>query len=435
MVVTDRHSWAFKSRFRRHAYGWRSSRLAVQRVKEAVSEIKQVRRRDPVLAGEGAVAFVERISPALEQVDSSSGAIGTAVRRAIEELVPILVEAPVDEAHRRRWMDRLFEALQADRIPYIEHLGDFWGELCGTPEIASEQADLMLTACRMAVNPARGEINIFPGTVACLSALFHAGRFDELIEIAGGERVYWAYKRWAVRALAAQGRKAEALRLAEASRGPWTNDRDVDRLCEDLLLASGLVDEAYRRYGLTTRRGGTRLATFRAVASRYPAKDPETILGDLVATTPGEEGKWFAAARSAGLLDRALDLARRSPCDPRTLTRAARDLASKEPAFAVEAGLLALLWLVEGYGYEITAGDVHRAYKATMVAAAALGDEAGVGRRVRKLVEEHAQGFIAQVLARQLTAPVDLGDTGADASADALDRARRSGPSEPGSSS
>ena len=48
------HKWEFSARFRRHAFGWRS-RPAIQRIKEAVSEIKQVGRRDLVIAAEGAV--------------------------------------------------------------------------------------------------------------------------------------------------------------------------------------------------------------------------------------------------------------------------------------------------------------------------------------------------------------------------------------------
>jgi hypothetical protein len=48
-------------------------------VKEAVSEIKKVARKDPLLGGEGAVLLLEKVSPALEHVDSSSGAIGRAV--------------------------------------------------------------------------------------------------------------------------------------------------------------------------------------------------------------------------------------------------------------------------------------------------------------------------------------------------------------------
>ncbi len=75
--------------------GWRSQ-PAIQRVREAVSEIKKAARSDPLLAAEGSVLFLEKVSPALEHVDSSSGAIGTAVNHAIEELVSIIAKAPVD---------------------------------------------------------------------------------------------------------------------------------------------------------------------------------------------------------------------------------------------------------------------------------------------------------------------------------------------------
>jgi hypothetical protein len=61
-----------------------------------LAEIKKVARRDPLLAAGGAVLFLERVSPALENVDGSSGAIGTAVNRAIADLVPIIADAPAD---------------------------------------------------------------------------------------------------------------------------------------------------------------------------------------------------------------------------------------------------------------------------------------------------------------------------------------------------
>jgi hypothetical protein len=77
-MKAESHRWAFRARFGRHAFGWKSQ-PAIQRVKEAVAEIKKVFGQDPVLGGEGAVAFLERVSPALDHVDSSSGAIGTAV--------------------------------------------------------------------------------------------------------------------------------------------------------------------------------------------------------------------------------------------------------------------------------------------------------------------------------------------------------------------
>jgi very-short-patch-repair endonuclease len=41
------HPWRFKARFRRHAFGWRSQ-PAITRLVEAVAEIKQIARVDPV---------------------------------------------------------------------------------------------------------------------------------------------------------------------------------------------------------------------------------------------------------------------------------------------------------------------------------------------------------------------------------------------------
>lgn len=62
MVKAETHKWEFKARFRRHAFGWKSQ-PAIQRVKQAVAEIKKVERTDPLLAAEGAVTFIERLSP------------------------------------------------------------------------------------------------------------------------------------------------------------------------------------------------------------------------------------------------------------------------------------------------------------------------------------------------------------------------------------
>ena len=71
-----------------------------------------------------------------------------------------------------------------------------------------------------------------------------------------------------------------------------------------------MIDEAYERYGVCANQGGTYLATFRAVARKYPHKAAGEILADLVKTTPGNGGKWFAAAKDAGLYADALSLAK-----------------------------------------------------------------------------------------------------------------------------
>jgi hypothetical protein len=395
------HTWEFKARFRRHAFGWRSQ-PAAQRVKQAVSEIKAVARRDRVLAADGAVAFLERVSPALENVDGSSGAIGTAVNNAIAELVRIIAEAPADPGTRDSWLERLWAAYEADRMPYIESLGDRWGELCASPEIASEWADRLIDTARLVLRHDRRPGAFFPGTSACLSALYHAGRHQEIIDLLEGDEI-WPYKRWAVRALAAIGMGSEAIRYAESYRGPWTSDAGVDRICEEILLTQGRPDEAYERYGLHASRGGTYLATFRNVARKYPHKTAREILRDLVATTPGEEGKWFAAARAAGLYEEALDLARSAPCDPATLTRTARDLADGRPELAMAAGLLALRWLVQGHGYGVTGADVLAAYSVTVEAAERTGKVADVREEVRRLVSAETPGGLAtRVLGREL---------------------------------
>jgi hypothetical protein len=335
-------------------------------------------------------------------VDSSSGAIGTAINRAIEELVPIIARAPASAATRDAWLERLWEAHANDQIPYIERLADHWAELCASKEVASAWADRLLDITRIALSPDKNMRGHFHGTTACLAALYHAERYDDIVDVLKHES-FWPYKRWAVKALGALGRKAEAIRLAEASRGPWTSDGDVDALCEELLFSSGLFEEAYARHGLRAHQGGTYLATFRAVTKKYPNKPASEILADLVKATPGEEGKWFTAARDLGHYDLAIELARTSPCDPRTLARTARDYAARQPAFAIEAGHAALEWLVKGYGYEITAVDVRMAYSAAMRAAETLGRATETKERIRQLIATAPRAdLIAQVLRDEL---------------------------------
>ncbi len=404
MAKTSTHKWEFRARFRRRAFGWKSQ-PAIKRVKEAVSEIKKVARKDHLLAAEGAVLFLEKLSPALEQVDSSSGAIGTAVNNAIRALVEIIAKAPADVTMRGKWLERLWEAYQDDDIPYIELLGDRWGELCASKDLASHWADELIGVSKMAWSPDPNLRGFFKGTTNCLSALLAAERYEELLallEMAPYDM--WHYRQYGVKALAALGKKAEAIRYAEGGRGLNHHPIAIARACEEVLLSSGFADEAYERYGLLANQAGTYAAWFRAVAKKYPHKKPAEILQDLVAHTPGEEGKWFAAAKDAKLFDEAIALAKRTPCSPQTLTRAARDFEEKRPEFAIEAGMAALHWLAEGYGYEITGLDVLNAYSHTMKAAANAGCAEETQKRIHDLVARESSGerFVSKVLGRQL---------------------------------
>jgi tetratricopeptide (TPR) repeat protein len=396
--------WVFKARFRRHAFGWKSQ-PAIKRVKEAVSEIKRAARHDKCIAAEGAILFLERLSPALEHVDSSSGAIGTAVNNAIDALVPIIAKAPADSRTRDAWLERLFEAYQEDGIPYIESLGDHWGELCASQDIASRWVDRLIDTCKLAWSPDPSLRGFFKGTTNCLSALVAAERYEELLELLEmAPYKTWHYRRYGVAALAALGRKAEAIRYAEEGRGLNDSPVAIAQACEAVLLESGMIEEAYRRYGLRANQAGTYLAWFRAIRKKYPDKQAADILDDLVQETPGEEGKWFAAAKSAGFFDKAIALANQTPCAPQTLTRAARDFADKNPRFALEAGLAALRWLVMGYGYEITGLDVLNAYSFAMQAAKNAGREQETLKRMRELVaaEKSSDRFVNRVLGREL---------------------------------
>ena len=398
------HKWQFISRFRRHAFGWRSD-TPIQRIKEALSEIKQVARKEPLLAAEGAVTLLEKLSPALEQVDSSSGALGSAVNKAIETLVPIIAKADVGPRIRQRWLERLWQALQDDDMPYIELLGDYWGELCLTQELASKWADEFLPVVGRAWRSQTPGHGYFKGTTACLASLYVAGRHEELLALLEKARFnWWHERRWGVKALVAMGQKAEAIRYAEASRGLNTPERQIAQACEGILLSSGLADEAYRRYALEANQGATHLATFRSIAKKYPKTPPAQILRDLIASTPGAEGKWFAAAKDAGMFAMAIDLATNSPTDPRTLTRAARDYVEKQPEFALAAGLAALRWISRGHGYEITGGDVLDAYAAVRQAAAMTNVSVEtVNAQIREMIALPSGHFLLAILGRQLS--------------------------------
>lgn len=261
--------FAVKARFRRNAFGWRSG-PAIQRVREAEREIRNVARKDPVLAGKGAVLFLERFSPALERVDSSSGALGTAVNRAIDGIVPIIAGAPGDTVTREAWLERLFEAHAANEIPYIESLADHWGELCASRELASAWADRLLDITRLALSADRSVRGHFHGSMACLSALYRAGCYQEIVELVEADLI-WPYKFWGMRALAAMGRKGRRDSLRGSVSGP-TDARPPPscRVLSILMPCSGegvspsitenaslgVADVSYRPYPVP-RVGGT----------------------------------------------------------------------------------------------------------------------------------------------------------------------------------
>jgi hypothetical protein len=161
----------------------------------------------------------------------------------------------------------------------------------------------------------------------------------------------------------------------------------IARFAEDALLKVGRRAEAFDQYALLANQANSNLSTFRALAKKYPELAPDRLLGHLIASTPSEPGKWFATAKTLKLFDRATQLAWASPCDPKTLTRAARDHLVKQPGFAMQAALAALHWMSMGHGYELTGLDAHEAHQLAIEAA-----------RTAQQIDQ-AQAIIEQVLA------------------------------------
>ena len=158
----------------RHSDG----RVRISRVsglKEAVTEIKKVDRVDPVTAGDGVVTLMERIWPAFQHIDTSSGALGGAVYWAQNELLPIAIEAPADRKTRDKWLDRLWQAIEDDGVNYLSPVEDRWGELCRSSEVASDWADRLLGLLRTAWSDSRPG-NYVRGSTVCLSSLLAASR-------------------------------------------------------------------------------------------------------------------------------------------------------------------------------------------------------------------------------------------------------------------
>jgi len=383
------HAWVFKQRFRAHGYGWRGSSLAVARLKEAAGEITKVAKTDPVLAADGAVALMERLWPCLQDIDTSSGALGAAVNRTLYALIPIVIAAPADPKTRGKWLERLYQAVQDDGVQYLTPVEERWGEIAVYPEHINAYADQLLPLLHEVWSEDSPGAFV-TGTDICLSSLLAAGRYGELHEVLGlRSRRFWGYDHYGAEALARMGHIDAAIAYAEASRDSRLrsyDDRAIDAFCEGVLIDAGRADEAYRRFGPRTAAATTYLAVYRATVKRYPDRDPRQVLLDLIEAR-GSRGKWFAAAKDAGFLDIAVDCAAAPDAEPATLIRAARDFTESEPHFAATVAVLALQGLLHGQGYdEPTATDALTAADHLMAAAENLGAAAWAGEQVAALV-------------------------------------------------
>ena len=138
-------------------------------------------------------------------------------------------------------------------------------------------------------------------------------------------------------------------------------------------------------------RANTYLTVFRGVTRKYPERDPRQVLIDLIEAR-GDQGKWFAAAKSAGFLDIALDCARLGTTEPATLLRAARDFIESEPRFSTDIALQAISDLLAGKGYEPTTQDLSSACDYFLSASALFSDAESAKDVLRRVLHDAGAG-------------------------------------------
>lgn len=388
-AAAPKHVWSFQRRLRRGAFGWKNT-AARNVMKAALAEVRTAARSDPALAAEGCVRLVERIPPAFERVDDASGALQSDIRRALDLLTGLLARSEADEQTHARWLARLWTAYVNDEMPWIEGLAERWGALCITAERAAAEADRLAALEADAPEPAPGELpSHIRLEIPLLSTLQHAGHFEAVLQRLPEASSFWIPEQWAIAALRGLGRRAEALRRIReipADRR-W---QAAERVAESILLESGMEEEAWTHHALRAAEDGSRMRWLRTLRERYPRRSPEAILDRLVATTPGSEGRWFAAARQAGMLDAALALAERAPAEPATLITAVKQHAESDPAFAHACGLLAAVGLAAGHAFDPEKIDVDALAWGLVRSARALGLEAEPGRPLLEHMTQHA---------------------------------------------
>lgn len=107
----------------------------------------------------------------------------------------------------------------------------------------------------------------------------------------------------------------------------------------------------------------------------------------MIASIPGDEGKWFATAKSLANFNLAASLAYASPVNIATLNRAARDFLEKKPDFSLTVALASLKWLAAGQYYEITGLDVYDSVRYALDASARVGCRKETLQRIKSLID------------------------------------------------
>lgn len=120
-MKTPSHEWAFRTCFRTNAFGWRGSKLAIERLREAVGEVKAVARTTPeaevldrVEATRGLIRALAQGTPTPMRSSANGWPTGLRMSRAAE-CHPEPARPRHELGPHRRWPHQCERLLSAPR--------------------------------------------------------------------------------------------------------------------------------------------------------------------------------------------------------------------------------------------------------------------------------------------------------------------------------
>ncbi|MBD3420941.1 MAG: hypothetical protein GF398_12550 [Chitinivibrionales bacterium] len=143
-----------------------------------------------------------------------------------------------------------------------------------------------------------------------MSCLFELGRYDEITEILSQrERMLFDYRQYEIKIIAARGDVDRALQMIDDNLYDSNSTYQAADLGKEILFKAGRIEEAYKRYGLMLPFRTIGLATLSAIRKKYPRISPQRILNGILEADPGNERRYFAAARKIGMIELAIEIA------------------------------------------------------------------------------------------------------------------------------
>lgn len=351
--------WVFTRRFRANAFGWKASRLAATRLREAVTEIRAAARHDAERGLTGAVLLTERFVAAVCGVDDSWGILGTAIAKQYERLIPVFKAESVSQEARLASLRRVLDAWLADEYGYLDLIPQM------VPLFVASAADagLLVPEFESAADAYGAEASVlqehssgphgwsFEATRARVRAEAYRQMATEIqLRFLDAEQALHSALEHdfcdggatLIRALLKQGRTDDARAVIESRRFAPGEQADVDGPWFSLLIEAGEFEHA-REAGVVWLSRKATLERFRKVVKALPDVDRGRLAHDAIARTPvAEKGRWFATLNHLGLHDEAAQLAREHVIAPETALRAAQKYEEAQPVLAFESYIAAV---------------------------------------------------------------------------------------------